>query len=501
MHVHSLPADPSLEHLRNEAKSLQRRYRETEPQVIALVREVDPSSPDPASFRRADAQRIVARLYGFASWPKLVRHVELVKPITRRPHLVPVDGPAEGAALGDRFLALACLTYGADDPSRPERARAILAAHPELAGSSLHIAAAVGDVGAAERLLAADPGAAVADGGPHAFAPLLYLAYSRVVSPTAHASHLEVARLLLAAGADPNAGFLHEGLSPPFTALTGIFGGGEGGNTQPPHPAGLPLARLLLEAGADPNDGQTLYNCHFGPSDDHLELLFEYGLGKGGDRNWHRRLPQLESPREMLEDQLLFAAANGHPGRVELLLRHGVDPNGRGTSHPILRGRSAIELALENGSAEIVALLRAAGVAEPALDPVDRLLAALVAGDRAAVDDLIAGAPGLLEQARVRAPTKIAVAARQGRAEAVRLLVEHGFEVDARRGGTALHEVAWAGSVEMVDLLLSLGADPTIRDTEHHAPPSGWAAYNGHTDLAERLRAAEQGRERERAGG
>ena len=122
---------------------------------------------------------------------------------------------------------------------------------PELARASLHAAAAAGDV--AGRARAARATSHVL-GGPHRWEPLLYLAYSRVTGDGA----LEVARLLIDAGADVNAGFLWDGLSPPFTALTGAFGRGEG--DPPPHRDSLALARLLLEAGADPNDAQAVYN-------------------------------------------------------------------------------------------------------------------------------------------------------------------------------------------------------------------------------------------------
>jgi len=57
------------------------------------------------------------------------------------------------------------------------------------------------------------------------------------------------------------------------------FGRGEG--NPPPHQYELELARLLLEAGADPNDSQTLYNRSWFPGDEWLELLFAYGLGAG----------------------------------------------------------------------------------------------------------------------------------------------------------------------------------------------------------------------------
>ena len=81
-------------------------------------------------------------------------------------------------------------------------------------------------------------------------------------------------------GADPNAGYLWEGLIPPFTALTGALGGG---GTIPKHPEELALARLLLQAGADANDGQALYNQGWGqdPQDDWLELLFELEVRPG----------------------------------------------------------------------------------------------------------------------------------------------------------------------------------------------------------------------------
>jgi ankyrin repeat protein len=57
--VRALPAQPSLEHLRKEAK-----------QRLTALRE------DDAQAKLADAQRTVARDYGFASWRQLKAHVE-----------------------------------------------------------------------------------------------------------------------------------------------------------------------------------------------------------------------------------------------------------------------------------------------------------------------------------------------------------------------------------------------------------------------------------------
>src|SRR4051812_6824585 len=167
---------------------------------------------------------------------------------------------------------------------------------PELARTSLHTAAAAGDVEAARKHLA-DVDAL---GGPHRWEPLLYLAYSRAAGDGA----LEIARLLIDAGADVNAGFLWEGLSPPFTALTGAFGRGEG--DPPPHRDSLALARLLLEAGADPTDAQTVYNLSWTEGDEWLELLLEFGFGRGDGGPWRARLGTgLPTPPETAEDCLM----------------------------------------------------------------------------------------------------------------------------------------------------------------------------------------------------
>lgn len=73
--VRPLPPRPSLEFERKEAKALLRRLRAGDPDAIARARAqrtgLDPASPSLA--RLADAQLVVAREYGFGSWPRLVR--------------------------------------------------------------------------------------------------------------------------------------------------------------------------------------------------------------------------------------------------------------------------------------------------------------------------------------------------------------------------------------------------------------------------------------------
>jgi hypothetical protein len=173
------------------------------------------------------------------------------------------------------------LTYGDDEPARWLEAERMLAAAPELATANLATMVAVGAVAAARELLRRDPDDVRVPICPYRWQPLLYLTYSRVAAPAA----CETAELLLDHGADPNVGYLWEGLCPPFTTLTGAFGSGEG--TSPAHADDLRIARLLLERGADPNDGQTIYNMGGSPGDGWLELLLEFGLGRGARRADH----------------------------------------------------------------------------------------------------------------------------------------------------------------------------------------------------------------------
>src|SRR4030095_16607033 len=181
--------------------------------------------------------------------------------------------------LADRFIRLACLNYLDDHTHWRDQARELFAAQPSLSGESIYTAATVGDVAALTSMLRADRKLARTRGGPYKWEPLLYAAYSRLNSNANEHSTLAVARILLEHGADPNAGFLWDSHYL-FTALTGAFGEGESGPVnQPEHKNCYELARLLLEASADPNDSQTLYNRMFAGGTQHLELLYEFGLG------------------------------------------------------------------------------------------------------------------------------------------------------------------------------------------------------------------------------
>jgi ankyrin repeat protein len=421
-----LPGNANLEQLKKGAKSFQRAVRAGDGGAATVVREfhprmsdAQPGSPELARFTRADAQLVIARQFAFQSWPKLKAHLDLVARYTRSPHEQPVGGPlADERAIVDEFLRLACLNYGDDDPDRLRRAQSLLEQHDWLARASIHTIAATGEVDAARMLLDRDPAHASLVGGPYAWEPLLYLAYSRAGAGPGR-SAIDVARLLLEHGADPNAGYLWEGLVPAFTAVTGALGGG---GTLPEHPARLPFARLLLESGADANDGQALYNQAGDAREDWVELLLEYGLGTGDGGPWRRRLGERqESPRQMVEDLLMAAAGHGFSARVRTLLSRGVDPDGRGSRHPIYEGRAPVQEAALTGHLEIVSLLVEAG-ATWEHDEVDALLAAATGGDGG-----------------------------------VALLIELGFDVNAGERTRPLHEAAMRGDLQVIRLLLEHG--------------------------------------------
>ena len=70
-----LPQNPNLEQLRKQAKDLLEQYRAGDAAATAEVQQFE-GSRDPSAFALSDAQRVLARAYGYESWPKLKAFVE-----------------------------------------------------------------------------------------------------------------------------------------------------------------------------------------------------------------------------------------------------------------------------------------------------------------------------------------------------------------------------------------------------------------------------------------
>ncbi|MDB5384702.1 MAG: hypothetical protein JWM11_348 [Planctomycetaceae bacterium] len=70
-----LPLRPSLVQLRKQAKDLLKSYVTGQHAAVAEVGRFE-QTPDRSRFALADAQRVLARAYGFSSWGKLKEHVD-----------------------------------------------------------------------------------------------------------------------------------------------------------------------------------------------------------------------------------------------------------------------------------------------------------------------------------------------------------------------------------------------------------------------------------------
>ena len=351
-----------------------------------------------------------------------------------------------------------------------DEAQAILASHPEMNSSNIHVAAILGDDASVRRFLAVDPNAASAPGGPYGWDPLTHLCFSRYLrlAPARSEGFLRVAAALLDAGASANTGFYstdHD--RPEFeSAIYGAAGVAH-------HPE---LTRLLLARGADPNDGETPYHAPETLDDRALHVLVDSGKVSA------------DSLTTMLHRKLDWQHYKG----VAWLLDHGADPNRmshwgrRALAHalgrtsplryvqllldyqadPALRsadGTLPAALAARMGRADVLDLFAQHGL-HPALTGDDAFLAACARGDEAAARVFTAGEPGLIARLQGGDSGLMADFAGAGNTDGVRLLLDLGFDLDSRtsRGGTnadpALHVAVWRGRLETVKLLVARGA-------------------------------------------
>ena len=417
----------------------------------------------------AEDLEAVAEKYGFTSWRQLKIHL-----LTHGPEH-PDDAP-------DNFLRHACLSYNdIDNPSRVEKARMMLATEPSLAGGDIHHAAAVGDVAAVRQFLDNDPDLKNQRGGWFGWEPILYACYSRLNLP--QHSTFDVAKLLLERGANPNAYWMWGGQYR-FTALTGVFGEGEGGPVNhPPHERCLDLARVLLEAGADPNDSQGLYNRMFGDGNDHLKLLLEFGLSARHKCNWLiGSKDALEpNPQQTLNYQLGWAVKHHLHERTKLLVEHGAELTTPDDE------TSFYERAMLSGNQELADYLVDNGAPKVELTNVTRFACACMSVDRLTAERLLQNEPALMRQLHEQSPSLLHEAVCSNRLEAVALLAELGADLDLGSFCTRLHDAAWNGHLEMAKLLVEKGANYSARDEAHFATPLQWASHAGQPTIVEYL--------------
>src|SRR5258708_10102507 len=70
-----LPARSSLEQQRKRARELLKAARVEDPEALRRFQRHHPCSADGTPFRLSGAQLVIAREYGFPSWPKLVAYI------------------------------------------------------------------------------------------------------------------------------------------------------------------------------------------------------------------------------------------------------------------------------------------------------------------------------------------------------------------------------------------------------------------------------------------
>jgi ankyrin repeat protein len=478
-----LPERPNLDHLKKQAKDLIRLYRNRDREAVARFRHVLPAAAGRSddeiaalNLRLHDAQSCVAREYDFASWADLWRYVEIQSAFRndREAHVrhwlgVVYSGDVDGRGI---------------DRARPRVAARMLAENPDITSGDPYLACAVGDEGALRAAIKADPAWVNRPGGPLRLPPLVAITHSSLCQMPEFRERLHsAARFLLSVGADPNqriglrwppASVSAPDDDHPLSALYGAAGKNHD----------LALTKLLLEAGADPNDGESLY--HSLETFTCTRVLLENGARVAGSNAFYHAL-----------DFDNLAA-------VELLLRHGADPNERlvNSAHPewgspllwaikrrrsprhvgaLLKagadptastksGVSAYSVALQLGLGEVAELLREHGGATP-ISEEERFVAACARGDESEAERIRTrrpDLPGSLGETRLRLLPDLAA---EGADEGVRLMVNLGWPIAVRGGdwdASALNLAVFRGNAEMTRFLLEHGAS--------------WKEEHGHGD-------------------
>ncbi|WOH84194.1 ankyrin repeat domain-containing protein [Bradyrhizobium sp. BEA-2-5] len=488
------PARLNLEHLKKQAKELIRLYRRQAPEAYARFRHALPPAAGRSDaqiaaldLRLHDAQSCVARDLGFASWPDLRRYVDAQLP--------------PGKSKADRVRRWLQLVYAADvagttDRANPRVAARMLTEDPGLVADDPYLACAIGDAEIVRRTAMSDPTWVNRPGGPLKLPPLVAVTHSSLLQlPEFQAQLHRCARLLLQADADPDQHISSRWPpgtldgpddSNPLSALYGAAGRNHD----------LELTRLLLEAGANPNDNESLYHSLEGWVT--TGLLLEHGARIAGTNAMYK----------VLDDENVAA--------LELLLRHGGDPNEPARNVPLTDcgsplmwairrrrsrkciatlldagadphiatpgGLSAYRYALQFGLTEVAELLRERTGDETLADD-ERFVAACSSGDESEARRIQVSRPDLpdsLSPQQLRLLPELAAA---GGDDAVRLMVELGWPITVRGGdwdASALNHAVFRGNASLTRFLLEHGAEWTEQHGfgDNASGSLSWASCN-----------------------
>lgn len=472
---------PNLELLRHLARKLLKAAHAADPDALRRMRAVPrlagvTDATLAATARLADAQHALAREHGADSWPKLKQLIEEDYPL-------PVQA--------ERLLAFV-------RQGQAGSVRRLLALHPELAGFHFLTACVAGAPGPLERALTADPRNARALHSPSGWRPLLYVCASPAAAGDAGAvgAFDRCAELLLEAGAEADTAHPGEGGDEPGPPQSALYYACLNDRVE--------IVRRLLERGANPNDGESVYHAAEHNHRDCLALLKRHGAEiSARQQPWNNTplyflsgyRPEHPAAATVLQGMAWLLENGADPnvgsyehdetplfplGRagwraaLELLLKHGADPN-----RPRADGRRPGAEAVRAGQPDLAAWLAECGAEPVGPSPEDELLGACLRADAVTARALAAAHPGLVAGLPPEGRGALTHAAAGGLVDALHLMVALGFDLgwQSPHGGTALHWAAWHARLETVAVLLELGAPLDARDVRYGSSPIAWAAH------------------------
>lgn len=460
-----LPERPDLEQLKKQAKDLLKDIHAAEAQALARV-----PPNEVAGFALADAQRIIAREYSFPSWVKLKERVEL-----------------SGPALAARTLIQAALHGNA------EKVETILREYPRMSRAGLQVAAVLGDAVGVRDWLRHDPALANKASEEKKWTPLLSACVGRVGGDDA--SRADCVQQLLAAGANANDYWIDGSF--PDSKLSALYGA-TGINNYPQ------VARVLLAAGANPNDGESIYHAAEHHHTECLEALLAAGADLSArDPKWSNTPLYFllgHAPRTR-------QAAKARQG-ILWLLDHGADPNvtayekaetplfqainndwdlelitrlldcGANPNAQRADGKSAHLFAVCGGRDDVARLLRERGAVDESRPEHFFLGACASARGDEARRMIMTHSEWRQTLAPAIDPLLLRLA-KEDKADAIALIAGLGFGIDAKAegGDRPLHWAAWHGRVAATKVLVQAGANLAEPDGKFHAPPLGWCVH------------------------
>jgi ankyrin repeat protein len=455
----SLPAHPSLAQQKKQAKELLQAFIGGEIEARERVRAV---LPDKKRIALADAQFVLARELGFASWAALKNHIGERVEASRTPldRVHEAFRRRDADALRRLFETHAELRARIDEPVFSFNAPAIVCYADDRAIVDVLLE------------FGADPNSRSTwwAGGFHA----LYSATG------------ETAERLLAVGAIPDAcAAAHldrpDLLSRMIAANPSRVHERGGDGQMPLHFArSRAVIDLLLDAGAD-IDARDV---------DHRSTAAEWMLDRA------RGAGRYELARYLVERgaraDIFLAAALGLTSRVREMLTRNPEllelKTGQGSyaerppssyhiyTWTIGDGRSPLDVAFQFEHEETLAAMLSFAT------PLQRLRLACRRCDEAAAHALLRENPKLIESMSPEDHRAVSDAAWYGDDRAVTLMLSLGLDpsTPGRDSGTALHCAAWEGSPETVAAILRHRDAPklvAIRDSRYGATPLGWCCH------------------------